>query len=190
MGVRYYKPEIGRWITRDRYQGEQKRPGLFNKYVYCLNSPVANIDPSGNVPLQTGEHKAKWQMHRYLFDNKLANLWINHLTYEITYKYKGGYITHESASGRATWRTLSGWRLQDAWRNKSAYKLPAKYNYGSTEAYFANYIFPLGPYYSYINVGARIYGDGKEPVPWFNSWKSYNGLFFYKKDGEKWTRYY
>jgi hypothetical protein len=52
MGTRYYAPALGRWITPDRFIGEQPSKMLgspleANLYSYSLNSPVAFKDPDG-----------------------------------------------------------------------------------------------------------------------------------------------
>ena len=39
-GARYYDPELGRFLTRDPKGG-------INRYSYCLNNPLKNIDPDG-----------------------------------------------------------------------------------------------------------------------------------------------
>ena len=43
MGVRYYDPRLGRWLSRDP-MGEA---GGFNLYAYCGNDPVNRHDPLG-----------------------------------------------------------------------------------------------------------------------------------------------
>jgi len=48
--ARYYDPEIGRFLTRDKWSGDRKRPQTMNGYVYCLNNPLKYEDPSGNAP--------------------------------------------------------------------------------------------------------------------------------------------
>lgn len=47
FGARYYDPEIGRFITRDRKQGRINNPKTLNRYVYCANNPMKYIDPDG-----------------------------------------------------------------------------------------------------------------------------------------------
>jgi len=46
-GVRYYDPEIGRFLTRDPLKGERREPQTLNRYAYCLNNPLKYIDPTG-----------------------------------------------------------------------------------------------------------------------------------------------
>ncbi len=48
MGVRYYQSDVGRWLTRDEYQGEQEQPQSQNRYVYGENNPINNVDPTGH----------------------------------------------------------------------------------------------------------------------------------------------
>jgi RHS repeat-associated protein len=47
MGARYYQPDVGRWLTRDKYEGEQTATQSLNRYVYSLNNPTTYADPSG-----------------------------------------------------------------------------------------------------------------------------------------------
>ncbi|PMB01373.1 hypothetical protein CEN49_27750 [Fischerella thermalis CCMEE 5273] len=44
---RYYNPEIGRFVTRDSFEGFEDEPLSLNKYAYVHNSPVMSIDPDG-----------------------------------------------------------------------------------------------------------------------------------------------
>ena len=48
LQTRYYDPEIGRFLNRDSvaYADPQTINGL-NLYAYCLNNPVAYVDPTG-----------------------------------------------------------------------------------------------------------------------------------------------
>ncbi len=45
--ARYYDLETGRFLTRDTWAGDYKKPQTLNKYVYCLNNPLKYNDPSG-----------------------------------------------------------------------------------------------------------------------------------------------
>ena len=47
LRARYYQPEVGRFITKDPWPGDDQRPGTLNGYVYVLNSPVNYADPTG-----------------------------------------------------------------------------------------------------------------------------------------------
>ena len=52
LQTRYYDPEIGRFLNRDSvaYADPQTINGL-NLYAYCLNNPVAYVDPTGSTAL-------------------------------------------------------------------------------------------------------------------------------------------
>jgi len=50
-GARYYDPELGRFITPDPISPNIYNPQNLNKYTYCLNNPIKNIDPAGNEPV-------------------------------------------------------------------------------------------------------------------------------------------
>ena len=49
LRARYYQPEVGRFLTRDSYTGEEDEPLSLHLYTYCGNDSVNRIDPSGNV---------------------------------------------------------------------------------------------------------------------------------------------
>ncbi|AOY76017.1 RHS repeat-associated core domain-containing protein [Clostridium formicaceticum] len=51
LRARYYDPFIGRFITKDSYEGQLTNPMSMNQYVYCLNNPLIFIDKSGNEPI-------------------------------------------------------------------------------------------------------------------------------------------
>lgn len=46
--ARYYKPSLGRFWTRDTYEGDQEDPLSLHKYLYSRANPVNGIDPDGN----------------------------------------------------------------------------------------------------------------------------------------------
>ena len=52
LQTRYYDPDTGRFLNRDsvNYADPQTINGL-NLYAYCLNNPVAYVDPSGQIVL-------------------------------------------------------------------------------------------------------------------------------------------
>ncbi len=47
-GARYYNPKLGRFITADTIVQAPDNPQTLNRYTYCNNNPVNNIDPSGH----------------------------------------------------------------------------------------------------------------------------------------------
>ncbi len=50
LRARYYAPEIGRFITRDRWPGTAGRPWTLNRCAYVGSNPVTLTDPSGLAP--------------------------------------------------------------------------------------------------------------------------------------------
>jgi len=48
-GARYYDPELGRFLTRDLFNGIFANPQSLNQYTYCLNNPLKYTDPTGLV---------------------------------------------------------------------------------------------------------------------------------------------
>ncbi|MBS3146098.1 hypothetical protein J4471_00180 [Candidatus Woesearchaeota archaeon] len=49
-GSRYMDPNLGRFISTDKADGDLKVPQSLNKYVYALNNPYAYVDSDGNLP--------------------------------------------------------------------------------------------------------------------------------------------
>jgi RHS repeat-associated protein len=47
--ARYYKPELGRFISEDTYKGSMWNPQSQNLYDYVQNNPINWIDPSGHA---------------------------------------------------------------------------------------------------------------------------------------------
>ncbi|AGB41138.1 RHS repeat-associated core domain protein [Halobacteroides halobius DSM 5150] len=56
LNARYYNAEIGRFITRDTFQGFEDNPQSLNKYAYCQGNPVMNVDPSGYFGLSVATY--------------------------------------------------------------------------------------------------------------------------------------
>ena len=47
LRARYYIPGLGRFLTKDSYQGDYKRPPSLNEWGYVEENPINNIDPFG-----------------------------------------------------------------------------------------------------------------------------------------------
>ena len=43
-----YAPGMGRFITRDTWEGRSNKPMSFNKWNYVDNNPINRLDPSGH----------------------------------------------------------------------------------------------------------------------------------------------
>lgn len=43
--ARYYDSGVGRFITRDSFQGTETYPLSLNQYAYTENNPIVGIDP-------------------------------------------------------------------------------------------------------------------------------------------------
>jgi len=50
--ARYYLPQVGRYISKDRIFGEIAELTSQNPYVYCLNNPLIYVDPSGELSVK------------------------------------------------------------------------------------------------------------------------------------------
>lgn len=49
LRARYYDPETGRFISKDVWRGSPLLPQTINRYVYVVNNPVTETDPTGAV---------------------------------------------------------------------------------------------------------------------------------------------
>lgn len=49
LNARYYRADLGRFITRDSFHGFEDDPASLNQYAYAKGNPVMNIDPSGHI---------------------------------------------------------------------------------------------------------------------------------------------
>jgi RHS repeat-associated protein len=49
LRARYYSPVLGRFVSKDLWRGNIRRPGALNRYQYVLNNPVNFVDPTGYV---------------------------------------------------------------------------------------------------------------------------------------------
>jgi RHS repeat-associated protein len=47
LRARYYQPEVGRFVTKDPWDGNLQQPATLNAFVYATNNPVNLVDPSG-----------------------------------------------------------------------------------------------------------------------------------------------
>ena len=47
LRARQYDPHIARFTSRDPVKGKLKEPLTLHKYLYCMNDPMNNTDPSG-----------------------------------------------------------------------------------------------------------------------------------------------
>jgi RHS repeat-associated protein len=49
MRARYYSPEVGRFISRDSYEGDITEPKSLDLYAYVEGNPLIYIDPTGHM---------------------------------------------------------------------------------------------------------------------------------------------
>ncbi|MGG0821642.1 RHS repeat-associated core domain-containing protein [Paenibacillus turicensis] len=48
LRARYYDPAIGRFVSKDTYEGTVTNPLSLNLYSYVRNNPLTHVDPSGH----------------------------------------------------------------------------------------------------------------------------------------------
>ncbi|WP_415839583.1 RHS repeat domain-containing protein [Paenibacillus tarimensis] len=49
QGFSNYDPRNGRFLSADSYRGEVEQPLSLNLYIYSLNNPVNDVDPTGHM---------------------------------------------------------------------------------------------------------------------------------------------
>jgi RHS repeat-associated protein len=49
LRARYYSPGLKRFISEDDFSGISTVPISLNRYIYCHNSPVSYVDPTGHI---------------------------------------------------------------------------------------------------------------------------------------------
>ena len=54
MWHRWYDPSVGRFLSRDKFEGSILQPTSTNKYIYALNCPLGFIDPKGLWTVSVG----------------------------------------------------------------------------------------------------------------------------------------
>jgi RHS repeat-associated protein len=52
MGVRWYDPQLGRWISPDTIVPDSANPQSLNRFSYVFNNPLRYKDPSGYDPCE------------------------------------------------------------------------------------------------------------------------------------------
>jgi RHS repeat-associated protein len=48
LRAKYYQPGTGRFVTRDPWVGDTRKPGTLDAYLYALDNPVNLVDPTGH----------------------------------------------------------------------------------------------------------------------------------------------
>ena len=51
LRARYYDPSVGRFISKDPFEGFDTQPQTLNRYPYAQNRPLVLTDPSGKIAL-------------------------------------------------------------------------------------------------------------------------------------------
>ncbi|RJQ32682.1 MAG: hypothetical protein C4562_02375 [Actinobacteria bacterium] len=87
MGCRYYMPEVGRWLTRDSYKGEQESSQSQNRHVYCKNNPITEIDITGFWSAAAHAHQTKTIAQNKIHFSPYISTKLGDRAGEVDYKY-------------------------------------------------------------------------------------------------------
>ena len=72
--ARYYMPEIGRFISEDKWFGQLEIPMTLHKYLYCRNNPIVYVDRNGKWDERIHYEETK-RISEYVFkENNIENL--------------------------------------------------------------------------------------------------------------------
>jgi RHS repeat-associated protein len=80
LRARYYDPRMGRFVSKDSWDGFVSRPLSLNNWSYVENNPIKLVDPSGFIAESDGDDA----------DNLISYL---SATYNVQIKKDWGYVT-------------------------------------------------------------------------------------------------
>ncbi len=66
LRARYMEPSVGRFLSRDVWEGDPNQPMSYNYWPYVFGNPVMNTDLSGRCPDQDGDGRCDpgWTCYR------------------------------------------------------------------------------------------------------------------------------
>jgi RHS repeat-associated protein len=80
LRARFYAPEMGRFLTRDLWEGDANSPLSLNHWEYAYEDPIGFTDPSGLLPCPWNIHSNACDINDYiawLFGNVYHSAGIN-----------------------------------------------------------------------------------------------------------------
>ena len=104
--ARYYDADVGRFLTRDTFQGFKNEPLGLNYYAYCINNPVIFIDSDGHyaqVLIPVAAYAFALISLTVVSANDIAK------ALEIKFKRKNPRIIYRTGSGNGTNLTPRPW---------------------------------------------------------------------------------
>ena len=72
LRARYYSPSMGRFLSRDSYDGGILEPITLNHYLYAGGSPSMHVDPSGHLSILSTGYGIATVAEIYTIPNSLA----------------------------------------------------------------------------------------------------------------------
>lgn len=101
LRARYYQPEVGRFLTRDTYTGEENEPLSLHLYTYCGNDGVNAWDPSGNISLKGIWNKVKRTTKKVInTGTKVVKKGVRYVANKWRYSTLGKYFARATESGK------------------------------------------------------------------------------------------
>ena len=174
LRARYYDPETGRFLSKDRVPGSADYPAAQHPYAYALNNPCSFVDPSGNLAKESGLYKTTCYIsgkaegagrHRIPPSPFHAGICLVFKSFcpkiyddDVLFEFAARVSFLETASGtRVSVEKVDQYGTQYGWRSLGYGTSTNSDNFGAVHALFAG--GPLNLTAS-VTVGFRMNDDG------------------------------
>jgi RHS repeat-associated protein len=109
LRARWYDPSMGRFMTKDTYEGQIDNPLSLNLYSYGGNNPLINIDPSGH------DFHPDWGQYDYLYNLAQGDdgdaVWAQN---QLNDRHNFGWFDEELSSPSSTTDTTSSFTTSES----------------------------------------------------------------------------
>jgi len=83
LRARYYMPDVGRFISRDLFEGFEEIPLTLHKYIYCINNPLNYLDSNGSIPEGLARRQAIFDVMASEKTQAILDRWAAELSIDI-----------------------------------------------------------------------------------------------------------